>query len=200
MSAIHALAEKKIKAASESLSKAFMNDPLQIYVFPDEEVRRQKSPAHFEGILRYGHMFGEVYATQNLEGAVVWLPPGNTDITPEKAEKGGLDNLPPLLGEAATARFFSVMNFLDPFHKSDVTELHWYTMVIGVVPDFCGLGYGRALMLHIMEKAQKDHTNIYLETVQPSNIHFYTKLGFKVLRELTHPGSKLPLWTFKKVN
>ncbi len=200
MITIHSISEKNIKAASKSLSKAFMDDPLQNYVFPDKEERSQKSPAHFEAILRYGCIFGEVYATQHMEGAVVWLPPGNTDVTPEKAEKGGLGEIPALLGEDAAARFFSVMDFLDPLHKKDAADPHWYTMVIGVDPAFSGLGYGKALMQSVMEKAQRHHVSIYLETAQPFNLHFYTKLGFKVIRELTDPESKLPLWTFKKEN
>jgi ribosomal protein S18 acetylase RimI-like enzyme len=198
MVTIHSLSEENIKAASQSLSRAFMNDPLQKYVFPDSDERSQKSPAHFEAVLRYGYLFGEVYTTPNMEGAAVWLPPGNTDITPEKAEKGGLSVIPELLGEDAAARFFSVMDFLDPFHRQDAGEPHWYTMVIGVDPAFCGLGYGKALMQHVMTKAQNNQTSIYLETAQPSNIPFYTNLGFKVYRELTEPQSKIPLWTFKK--
>jgi hypothetical protein len=48
-------------------------------------------------------------------------------------------------------------------------------------------------MQHVMTKAQSKQTSIYLETAQPSNIPFYTNLGFKVLRELIEPESKLPL-------
>jgi ribosomal protein S18 acetylase RimI-like enzyme len=198
MITIHSLSEENIKAASQSLSRAFMNDPLQTYVFPDADERGEKSPAHFEAVLRYGYRFGEVYTTPNMEGVVVWLRPGGTDITPEKAEKGGLGSIPELLGEDAASRFFSVMDFLDSFHKQDAGEPHWYTMVIGVDPAFCGLGYGKALMQHVMTKAQNNQTSVYLETAQPSNIPFYTNLGLKVHRELTEPESKLPLWTFKK--
>lgn len=200
MITIHPLTEQNIKKASQSLSNAFMEDPLQQYVFPNTEQRRLKSPAHFEAVLRYGHMFGKVYTTSNMEGAAVWLPPGETDIKPEKAEKGGLGTIPSLLGEDAAARFFGVMDFLEPFHKEDVPESHWYTMVIGVDPTFSGLGYGKALMQHVMDITQKEQTSIYLETAQPSNINFYTSLGFKVIREVTDPGSQLPLWTFKKEN
>jgi ribosomal protein S18 acetylase RimI-like enzyme len=175
-----------------------MNDPLQKYVFPDEEERSRKSPAHFKAVLRYGYVFGEVYTTPKMEGAVVWLPPGGTDITPDKAEKGGLGNIPALLGEDAATRFFGVMDYLEPFHKQDAPRPHWYAMVIGVDPAFCGLGYGKALMQHVTTKAQNEHTSIYLETAQPDNLPFYTNLGFKVVRELMEPQSGLPLWTFKK--
>ena len=74
MSSIHPLAEENIKAASQSRSRAYMNDPLQTYVFPDADERSHKSPAHFEAVLRYGYktpfmllelnLFYEVFQTR----------------------------------------------------------------------------------------------------------------------------------------
>ncbi len=194
---IQLMQESSIKAASESLADAFMKDPLQTYVFPNEEERKKKSPEHFAAVLQYGLMFGEVYTTKNSEGAVVWLCPGETDVTPEKAEKGGLGKLPEILGEAPTNRFFSVMDFLEPYHKKDAGESHWYTMVIGVAPSYHGTGIGRALMKPVIDKACSKKTPVYLETAEPSNISFYTKLGFRVVRELADPDSGLKLWTFR---
>lgn len=196
--AVQPLLESRITAAANSLSKAFMDDPLQSYVFPDAEERMLRSPAHFEALLRYGTIYGEVYTTQNAEGAVVWLPPGETEIIPEKAEKGGLTKLPELLGEEATHRFFTVMDFLEPFHKLDAPEPHWYTMVIGVAPSFCGMGNGKALMNTVIDKAKRTQTPIYLETAAPFNISFYKNIGFSIIREFIEPTSQLPLWTFKK--
>jgi ribosomal protein S18 acetylase RimI-like enzyme len=118
-------------------------------------------------------------------------------VTPEKADMSGLSKLPKLLGEEASERFFSVMDFLDPYHKKDVLEPHWYTMVIGVAPTFHRLGYGKSLMEPVINKARVLKTPIYLETAEPSNIQFYTKLGFKIVRELTEPKSGLMLWTFR---
>jgi hypothetical protein len=87
MITIHSLSEENIKAASQSLSRAFMNDPLQKYVFPDADERSQKSPAHFEAILRYGYLFGEVYTTQNMEGAVVCFHPVIQILHPTKQKR-----------------------------------------------------------------------------------------------------------------
>ena len=128
------LEESRLDTAAEAMARAFMADPVQVYTFPDEAERRQKSPAHFRTALRYGLRFGEVYTTPGVEGAVVWLGPGQTEITPEKAEAGGFADLPFLLGEEAATRFLSVMDYLDPFHKEDVPEPHWYVMVVGVDP------------------------------------------------------------------
>jgi hypothetical protein len=101
------LKEHQVAAVSESLANAFMSDPLQTYTFPDEKERRQKSPDHFNAFLQFGLKFGEVYVSENSEGAVVWLRPNETDITPEKAEQGGLTKLPEILGEDAATGFFS---------------------------------------------------------------------------------------------
>jgi len=194
---IQLMQESSISTASESLADAFMKDPLQTYVFPNEAERKRKSPEHFAAILQYGLMFGEVYTTGNSKGAVVWLRPGETDVTPEKAEKGGLGKLPEVLGEAPTNRFFSVLDFLEPYHKNDAGESHWYTMVIGVATSDHGTGVGSALMKPVIDKARSTQTPIYLETAEASNVSFYTKLGFRVIRELAEPESGLKLWTFR---
>lgn len=97
MISINPVTEVNIPDAAHSLATAFMNDPLQQYVFPDPEERRLKSPGHFEAVIRYGYLFGEVYTTPDLKGIAVWLTPGNTEVTPEKADKAGLGNLPDIL-------------------------------------------------------------------------------------------------------
>lgn len=191
------LEESRLDTAAEAMARAFMADPVQVYTFPDEAERRQKSPAHFRTALRYGLRFGEVYTTPGVEGAVVWLGPGQTEITPEKAEAGGFADLPFLLGEEAATRFLSVMDYLDPFHKEDVPEPHWYVMVVGVDPAHKGRGIGKALLRPGLEKAQRAGCPVYLETGQPSNVPFYTGLGFKVVRALKDPSSGLDLWTFR---
>ena len=186
-----------IRSAAATLKKAFMQDPLQSYIFPDAEERSLRSDDHFAAVIRYGILFGEVYCTDGMEGTVVWLPPGGTEVTPEKAEQGGLADLPALIGEEATGRFFTVMDHLDPFHKEDIQDPHWYTMVIGVDPEFAGRGFGRSLMETVMNNAEKNRYPIYLETAEPSNVQFYQNLGFRVLRETIEPVSQLPLWTFQ---
>lgn len=197
---IELMPENNLKAASKSLARAFMNDPLQTYVFPDEEERKEKSPLHFGAILQYGLKFGEVYASNNVKGAVVLLRPGETVITPEKAEQGGLGQLTEQLGEESTTRFFSVIDFLDSYHRKEMIEPHWFTMVVGVDPIFHRKGLGKALFAPVLEKAHVKKESIYLETAEPSNIFFYTILGFRIVKEFIEPHSGLKLWTFRLDN
>ena len=187
-----------VDAAAGALAKAFQDDPLQSYVFPDPRERAEKSPAHFSPLVAYGLRFGRVFTTApQILGVSIWLPPHGWEVTPERAAEVGLDRLPELLGQANADRFFSVLGHADSFHKTDVPPAHWYTMVLGVAPEGQGRGLGRALMQPILTDAAANGLPCYLETTQPTNVSFYQHLGFQVVRELVEPTSKLKLWTFR---
>lgn len=194
---IRLIKEEDINAAATSLAAAIMKDPLQTYTFPDEQERKDKSPLHFKVALEYGMKFGEVYVLSDAKGAVICLPPNETEITPEKAEEGGLTSLPELIGEGPANRFLSALDFIGAYHV-DVPEPHWYVMVLGVHPDHCGKGYGKTLLEPVMKNAEANGEPVYLETAQPKNVSFYEKLGFRVIRELVDPTSELKMWTFRK--
>ncbi|MCG7857131.1 GNAT family N-acetyltransferase [Flavihumibacter sp.] len=195
---IRKIKEEELEAASLSLANAFFMDPLQRYVFPEEKDNREKSPIHFKSILNYGYLFGDVYTTDDIGGAVVWLRPGETDGSPEMAVAAGLDKLPEEVGTEEMNRFFNAIAFVETFHKEDIPMPHWYTMVIGVDPVHQGKGYGRILLDPVLEQAAADGIPVYLETAQPANVSFYQHLGFRILRELVEPVSGLQLWTFQK--
>ena len=193
------LQEQDLDAAAEALARAFFDDPLQRYVFPDPEERRARSPGHFRPLLAYGLRYGEVLTTPGRPlGAAVWLPPGATDVTPERAAETGLDRLPDALGAAAAERFFGVLDHLVPYHASDAPEPHWYTMVVGVAPEAQGRGIGRALLAPVLARADDAGHPCYLETAQPDNVAFYERLGFRVLRDVVEPVSGLRAWTFRR--
>ena len=193
------LTEENLGAAAESLARAFYNDPLQSYVFPDENERATRSPAHFAAALRYGMLFGEVLTTEGKPlGASVWLPPETWEITPERATAAGFDDLPDVMGEEAANRFFSVLGAIDPYHHRDVPPAHWYAMVVGVSPEAHGQGLGRALLEPIMNRADAEGLPCYLETAQPNNVSFYEYLGYKKVVEVVEPQSGLRLWTFRR--
>ncbi len=196
---IVSLREENLSAAAESLARAFRDDPLQAYVFPNATERAARSPAHFAPLLRYGMLFGEVLTTQGRPlGAAVWLPPETWEVTPERAAAAGLDDLPNVLGEEAAERFFSVLGTTDPYHHRDVPTAHWYLMVVGVSPEARGQGLGRALLEPIMNRADSSRLPCYLETAQPDNVAFYEYLGFKKVVEMVEPQSGLRLWTFRR--
>ena len=191
------LREENLSAAAEALARAFQDDPLQAYVFPDPSERASRSPEHFAPILRYGLLFGVVLTTEGTPlGASVWLPPGEWEVTPERAEEAGLNDLPRVIGEEAAERFFSALGGVETYHRE--IPSHWYLMVVGVSPDGRGQGLGRALIQPIMDRADAAGMPCYLETAQPDNVALYKHLGFRQVVDVVEARSGLRLWTFRR--
>ena len=57
------LSESQIDDGAAALSRAFFDDPLQMYMLPDGNERERLSPPFFSRLIRYGQLFGEVYTT-----------------------------------------------------------------------------------------------------------------------------------------
>ena len=189
---------RRVSAAAGSLARAFHDDPLQSYTLPDPVERAARSPGHFAPLLEYGLRFGRVLTTEGEpRGAAIFLPPGETVVTEERAAAAGLDRLPAVLGADAAERFFAVLEAVDPFHKTDVPPEHWYVFVLGVEPSAQGHGLGRALLTPVIEEARRDGLPCYLETSAPKNVDFYRHLGFRVLRDIDDQRSGLRLWTLR---
>ena len=196
---VNCLDESQVAEASHVLSRAFHDDPLQTYVFPDPAQRAALSPAHFAPLIRYGLLAGEVWTTAGaVRGVSVWWPPAHTKMNVDALERSGFNALPSAIGEHPYQRFMSVLDYVETFHRRDVQGPHWYAMVIGVDPAVKGQGVGSALVTQPLLRADAEGVPCYLETCQSSNVSFYRKHGFEVLVEGIEPSSGLRYWTFKR--
>lgn len=144
-----------LDAHAAALARAFQEDPLQTFIFPDPEERATRSPAHFASLLRYGQLFGQVFTIQGpATGAAVVLPPNGWEVTPGRAAAAGFDQWPMTIGEVAAERFLTTLSAIDPFHHRDVPRAHWYVFVLGVSPEAQGTGLGRALLEPVIGRAR----------------------------------------------
>jgi ribosomal protein S18 acetylase RimI-like enzyme len=199
MSEIERLTEDDAERAGEMLAKAFFSDPLASYMLPDADERRRLLPWHFATLVRYGALFGEVYATcDSLDGVAVWLPPGETEMTPERIAAAGMDQASAVLGERPWERFMGVTEFVESLHATDMPDEHWYLAVIGVDPKAAGKGVGSALLQPALELADAQGKPCYLETAEATNKSFYEKHGFVVVRNGVEPASGIGYWTFRR--
>lgn len=196
---VERLREGDVERAGEVLARAFVQDPLAVYMLPDPEARRRLLPWHFATVVRYGVLFGEAYTSADgLRGAAVWLPPGETAMTPERTEAAGMNKGPEVLGAEACERFMGVMKPLEELHAADMPEEHWYLAGIGVDPESGGRGLGSALLRPVLETADARGEPCYLETAEAMNRPFYERLGFEVVRQGVEENSGVPYWTFRR--
>lgn len=191
------LEETRLLKAARMLARAFHEDPLQKYAFPDETERRRRSVTQFEALLRYGMLAGEVWVTAGeVAAAGIWRPPGAGEPDGAAAETSGLARLPELVGVEEMTRFSTLADHLDERRREDIGAPHWYAMVLGVEPAMQGLGLGSGLLEAILPRADAAGAPCYLETCNPRNVGFYRRHGFRVLREGREPKSGLDYWTF----
>jgi GNAT superfamily N-acetyltransferase len=194
---IGALDETQIVAAGQTLTKAFLDDPLQIHVFPDAEERARRSPPQFAALVRQASLFGEVIAAEDMTGISLWMPPGAV-ITAENASRSGMQKLPEAMGRDAFLRFGMALDYLSGAHANGLPAKHWYLMAVGVLPERQGRGQGRALLQPIIARADAAGMPICLDTAQPKVKSLYQALGFRVTVETVDPKSGLRFWTYQR--
>ena len=173
----------KREDAVQVLSRAFFDDPLVEYITPDADKRRATLPWFFGIATKYGEKYGGTSHTtpDAVQGAALWLPPGETIAPPTRMIRVGLLKAPFKLGLSSFMRFMSVTNKLEHLHKRDVPPDHWYLWVLGVDPERQGQGVGGSLIAPTLERADRERLPCYLETMKERNVTFYKKHGFDVL-------------------
>lgn len=185
--------------AAHTLTRAFMNDPLQVYTFPDPVQRAELSVPHFEAVVRYGLLAGHVWVTPGeIQAVGVWWSPEHTAIRQDLLEVTGFARLPEVIGVDAFARYLGVIEAMERLHKRDQPTPDWYALVLGVDPSCQGRGLGKALLEAVFDLADAQQAPCYLETMQPDNVRFYTSNGFRRLAEGVEPVSRLRYWTFAR--
>lgn len=193
------LAPSQVEAATAVLTRAFFDDPLTVYIVPDEEKRISFLTWSFAKFVEYGLSYGHVDTTASqVEGAALWLPPGNTVLTLSRLIKMGMFLTPLKLGLAGFRRFLNVTNHLEELHKRDVPSDHWYLFVLGVDPPHQGQGVGGRLIAPTLARADREGRPCYLETMKERNVPFYQKHGFAVVVEGDLPKGGPHFWTMRR--
>jgi GNAT superfamily N-acetyltransferase len=165
------------------LARAFRDDPLYEFVFPDAATREDLTAWDMENTVRYGVRFGEVLATPGLTGCSVWLPPGETDFTQERMADVGMLDAAQHIGEEPERRLHLFIAASEAVHRRIVPCPHWYLVLLGVDPLAQGQGIGNALLAGMLSRADEGRHPVYLETLKPANLPYYEKRGFAVCFE-----------------
>ena len=183
--------------AGAVLGRAFQDDPIQCWNFPDDVRRALTLPRVFRAFVRGAAASdGHITTTADHSAVAVWSPPG-TDIKASAIMRSyGLD-LPRIIIATPPSRIPGVVSFFGTIarrRKANVPEPHWYLAALGVDPPCQGRGLGTALVREGLDRADSDGKIAYLETETESNVGFYQRLGFDVVEEIIIDRMELPLW------
>ncbi|HEX4199592.1 MAG TPA: hypothetical protein VHZ26_19305 [Caulobacteraceae bacterium] len=177
---------------SQTLGRAFLDDPMICFLLQDEATRPVKMPRLFKLLFKLGLPYGGCDVTSGYEAAALWRPPGQWEIPWWQYIVNGADFIG-LFGLAGARHVTSVMDVIEKRHPH---EPHWYLQVLGTDPAKQGKGYGGVVIRRQLANADAKGMPAYLESSKESNIPIYSSFGFEVTGEIKLPdGPTLwPMW------
>jgi ribosomal protein S18 acetylase RimI-like enzyme len=183
------------KVAAQVLAQAFADDPLSIFMLPDERTRLETLYKFFCA-LGYVNVKDQcAYCAGDPLGAVAfWKPPeqGRTVIGIRSLVK-----FVPLLFTEYLPGYFRmkiIKRQMVAMNKLYVHEPHFYLDYIGVMPSRQGRGLASRLMYPFLEMADKQKAPVYIDTNNSANIPVYEHYGFKCVGEQLVPGTGVTIW------
>ncbi|HTW97525.1 MAG TPA: GNAT family N-acetyltransferase [Acidimicrobiales bacterium] len=171
------------------LARAFSDDPLVGYLFPDVARRMQRLRRFFEIQLSHNYFVrGEVLTDADRHACALWLPPAARP--PRLSDVLAQASMPFVLGSRFGAAR-RVANLLATRHPEPP---HWYLGPIGTEPNHQRQGLGAALISQVLRRCDSEGLPAYLESSNEKNLALYVRLGFAVIEELEVPPDGPRLW------
>ena len=193
MTRIETIGREHRGAAIATTSRAFWPDPLFGFFARDPGQEHRVLPIFLGALLRDAMRHGQVWGALDdarVVGSASWLPPGATPRS-RRREVGIYAACARALLTGRNRR--TGIALLDAVERRHPSEPHWYLALLGVDPTRQGTGLGRALLTPVLEHCDRELEPAYLETQKPENLPFYDRFGFRVIDEVTVPGSP-PVW------
>jgi len=176
---------------SQTLARAFRDDPLMLHLLRNEAARPKTMPRLFRLLLKLGLPHGACYVTSGYEAATLWRPPNGWHVHVSDY----ILNAPEMLSIFGGG-VFTVMRTMDTIEKVHPKRPHWYLQVVGTDPAHQGKGFASLIMRDQLARADAAHMPCYLESSKESNIPIYKAFGFAVTGEIKIPSGPTlwPMW------
>lgn len=188
------------RRVAEVLARAFQDDPLMRYAFPDAGQRRQLLPWLIGLNVCYGCRYGEVYATAGYEGAAIWFPPGQTTMTLWRMLRVGMFAAPLRIRWPVLRRLADIGSRSAALQARSLSGPHWYLAQIGVEPSRQREGIASRLLRPMLARLDAAGLPCSLETENAANLAVYERYGFRLAAEDVVPdsGDGLHIWAMAR--
>lgn len=163
----------------DTITSAFLDDPLWAPEFPDPERRTAQSSAFWRLNVASALRYPWTLVTENLESVAVWIPPEGTEFTDEESE--GLEVF--LVETVGRAGADSILAIFDQFDAARPTEPHFYLSLFATHGRHRGRGLGMGLLRDNLARIDALGAPAYLESSNPANNARYGSVGFQPVGE-----------------
>jgi ribosomal protein S18 acetylase RimI-like enzyme len=176
-----------IEPLAALLARAFADDPIQSWLFPDRRKRVARLEHFYRLDLRH-RLLGPAAALVlpaagslpvGAAGAAFWMPPDTWRIRWRQALA-----IAPAFMSLVGPRGVRALRFLDAIERAHPTEPHWYLAHLGVHPAAQGRGLGARLVGAGLDLADASGSPAYLECSSQTNVAFYHRFGFREIERI----------------
>jgi ribosomal protein S18 acetylase RimI-like enzyme len=190
---VRPLVRADLNSTVAALTRAFLDDPVMKWIFPDDRMRERRLPPFFASALRSTGLHSEgtevVVAAGQVQGCAIWMAPG-TWRPPLRRQ---LAALPSVMFRLRSRLPVASVTY-GALQRVHPERPHWYLSGIGTDPPAQGTGVGSALMRSRLVRCDAAGEPAYLESSNERNVPFYRQHGFRVTGELTIPGGGPTFW------
>ena len=153
-------------------------------MFPDDDFRKKILPLYFNYRIKFGILFGEVYATtSNIEGLAVWYKRNDFIMSNWKNFRAGGMKLLFHVDNEALKRMFTIGHFSNQLRDEYTTSDYWYLAPIGIDPIHQGKGFASKLIRPMLVRFDSEQLPCLLETQSANNVSLYKRYGFEIVKE-----------------
>lgn len=177
----------EVPLVARTLARAFFDDPVFRWAYPDDDRRRAVLPGVFEVFAEALGRHDETHVAGRA-GVAIWAPPGRAPVDPEHAD--AFERRLELAAGTDGERFFEVATLVDEHHPAGS---FYFLQLLGVEPRRQGRGVGSALLADMLERCDREGARAYLDATSPSNRRLYERHGFRASGEYAPAGGP-PLW------
>jgi ribosomal protein S18 acetylase RimI-like enzyme len=176
------LPPKRAGEAGVILAHSHADYPSFRHLFPQRARRARALQAMFTGVARdaarLGSAYGAVGDDDGVIAAAIWLAPGRFPWSASRQLRGAGWMLRVLRADPRS--FNAFMKTGSNGARLHPTYPHWFLETMGVDPGAQRKGIGGQLLEAVLETADRDRVDCYLETADPANVAYYERHGFVV--------------------
>jgi len=199
LNGLYRLEKDDVERAAGALGRAFADDPLTLFAFPDGVPDDGIMFNFFKVPIKYCLKYGQVYAPSlEIEGAALWLPSGRSAMTLWRmlrtSSLWSMLKMMFKIGFGRMKKMSRIGGFLDKAHKRLAPFEHCYLQTLGVDPEHQGNGYASKLLRPMFNRLDEERMPCYLDTLMEKNAAMYEHLGFKVLEKADIPDTGITAW------
>ena len=172
MTVIRPATSTDIPRLALTATRAFADDPVMRWFFPDDDDYLELSPQLVAYMCRRWQSTDSQWCTDDGVAFAGWAPPGRPEVDVER----------PAI-EHPDRRLAKFEALSAAFVEHTPPEPHWYLNMLATHPDWQRQGLGAALMGEVFVVGDEEGLPCYLETETIENVAYYRHNGFEVRSE-----------------